>query len=59
MIPPSDRGGVGDTDLAAASRHLQDVPHGAFALAGTAVGLLLVGWLLVYFLIFLQRGPVG
>lgn len=44
---------------AAASTMLDDVPKGAFALAGAAVGLLLLGWLLVYFLIFLPRGPVG
>jgi len=43
----------------AAAVQLQDVPHGAFALAGAAVGLLLIGWLLVYFLVFLPRGPVG
>jgi hypothetical protein len=48
-----------DADLAAITSQLEDVPRGAFALAGTAVGLLLIGWLLVYFLIFLQRGPVG
>lgn len=48
-----------DAVLDAAAKELQAVPGGAFALAGAAVTLLLVGWLLVYFLIFLQRGPVG
>ena len=43
----------------AALGQLRAVPQGAFALAGAAVGLLLVAWLLVYFFIFLQRGPVG
>ncbi|MBY0509205.1 MAG: hypothetical protein K2P94_03545 [Rhodospirillaceae bacterium] len=38
---------------------LASVPTGAFALAGTAVGLLLLAWLVVYFFVFLQRGPVG
>ena len=38
---------------------LAAVPVGAFALAGTAVGLLLLAWLAVYFFVFLQRGPVG
>lgn len=38
---------------------LQSVPSGAFALAGVAVGLLLVAWLFVYFFVFLARGPVG
>lgn len=48
-----------DGEIAAAAAQLNAVPQGALALAGTAVGLLLLGWLLVYFLIFLQRGPVG
>lgn len=43
----------------AAAHQLRDVPQGAFALAGTAVGLLVIGWLLVYFFVFLPRGPVG
>lgn len=38
---------------------LQAVPLGAFALAGTAVTLLFVAWLLIYFFVFLARGPVG
>ncbi len=42
-----------------ASEALQSVPAGAFALAGFAVGLLLVAWLFVYFCVFLARGPVG
>lgn len=48
-----------EAEIAAAADHLRAVPQGAFALAGAAVGLLLIAWLLVYFLIFLQRGPVG
>jgi hypothetical protein len=38
---------------------LAPVPSGAFALAGVAVGLLLLAWLLIYFGVFLPRGPVG
>ena len=38
---------------------LSEAPSGAFALAGVAVGLLVVAWLLMYFLIFIPRGPVG
>ncbi|MGE3474993.1 MAG: hypothetical protein AB7H70_04210 [Rhodospirillaceae bacterium] len=45
--------------VADASNTLADVPRGAFALAGAAVGLLLLSWLLVYALIFLPRGAVG
>lgn len=34
-------------------------PKGAIAVSGIAVGLLLLGWLFVYFVIFLPRGTVG
>jgi len=35
------------------------VPLGAAVLAGTAVALLVAGYLAIYLLIFLARGPVG
>jgi len=38
---------------------LRPVPQGAIALAGTAVLLLLIAWLLIYFLFYLPRGMVG
>ncbi len=38
---------------------LEQVPKGAFALAGAAVLLLLVGWFYIYFFIFVSRGSVG
>jgi len=38
---------------------LRDVPRGAVTLSAVAVGLLLLGWLLVYFLVYLPRGMVG
>ncbi len=38
---------------------LAAVPSGAFALAGTAVGLLVVAWLAIYFFVFMARGAVG
>jgi hypothetical protein len=34
-------------------------PRGALAIASIAVGLLFLGWLAFYFLLFLPRGPVG
>jgi hypothetical protein len=40
-------------------RVMRDVPRGALALAALTVGMLLVGWLLVYALIFLPRGMVS
>lgn len=38
---------------------LEAVPQGAAILAGIAVGLLLIAWLLIYFLIYLPRGSIG
>ncbi|WP_264716801.1 hypothetical protein [Limobrevibacterium gyesilva] len=35
------------------------VPRGAVALAGTAVGVLMLAWLLIYLFVFLPRGQVG
>ena len=38
---------------------LEDGPRGAVAVSLIAVGLLLIGWLGIYFLVFLPRGTVG
>jgi len=46
-----------DADTAAAS--LSHGPRGALLLAGISVGLLFIGWLLFYFVLFMPRGPVG
>jgi hypothetical protein len=40
-------------------RRLAPVPSGAAALAGAAVLLLLVAWVLIYLLVYLPRGVVG
>jgi hypothetical protein len=45
-----------DADL---ERVMRDVPRGALALAALTVGLLLVGWFLIYLLVFLPRGMVS
>jgi hypothetical protein len=47
---------IRDDDLAQA---MQLVPLGAGFLAGAAVALLVVGYLLIYILVFLPRGVVG
>lgn len=44
---------------AALERALVDVPRGTVAVAGTAVGLMMLGWFLIYILVFLPRGSVG
>ena len=35
------------------------VPRGALTLAMTALSLMFAAWLLLYFLLFLPRGPLG
>ena len=48
-----------DVDEAALARVMHDVPWGAGVLAGAAVALLVIGYLLVYLLVFIPRGTVG
>lgn len=51
---------VGDSaEQQALDGALREAPRGALALAGAAVGLLLVAWFLVYAFVFLPRGMVG
>jgi len=38
---------------------MDETPRGALIVSLIAVGLLLVGWLGLYFLVFLPRGSVG
>jgi len=54
-LPAKPRDEPDEADL---ERVLKFVPRGAAALAGVAVALIIVGWLLIYFLVFLPRGPV-
>jgi hypothetical protein len=56
--PPKQVGTSLSTQQAAA-RVLRDGPIGAYLVAGIAVGLLLLGWLAFYFLLFLPRGAIG
>jgi hypothetical protein len=48
-----------DVDEAALARVMHDVPLGAGVLAGAAVALLVLGYLLIYLLVFIPRGTVG
>ena len=60
QLPQSRADGRSPTELDAAQlRALAPVPSGAVAVAGTALILLLIGWLLLYFLVYLPRGMVG
>jgi hypothetical protein len=42
-----------------AARALKNGPVGALIVASIAVGLLFIGWMLFYFLLFMPRGPIG
>ena len=46
-----------DADTAAAA--VGHGPRGALFVAGISVGLLFIGWLLFYFILFMPRGSVG
>ncbi len=46
-------------DEAALAEVMRLVPLGAGVLAGAAVALLVIGYLIIYLLVFLPRGSVG
>ena len=48
-----------DIDDEALAGVMRSVPIGAAVLAGSAVALLVLGYLAVYLLVFLPRGTVG
>jgi hypothetical protein len=42
-----------------AAAMLKNGPKGALLISAVAVGLLFIGWIAFYFLLFLPRGPIG
>lgn len=46
-------------DADEAAQALSKGPIGAFVVASIAVGLLFIGWLAFYFLLFMPRGAIG
>ena len=56
----SNAEGLRSTELDAAQlQALADLASGAVAVAGAAMVLLLIAWLLIYLLVYLPRGMVG
>jgi hypothetical protein len=55
--PPSEV--TDDIDEAALAEVMRVTPLGAGVLAGSAVALLVLGYLAIYLFVFLPRGPVG
>lgn len=42
-----------------AAEALKNGPRGALLIASIAIALLLLGWLVFYFFLFIPRGPIG
>jgi hypothetical protein len=42
-----------------AAKALKDGPVGALVVSSIAAGLLFIGWIAFYFLLFIPRGPIG
>jgi hypothetical protein len=63
MIPQSSADGPSETpdevDEVALGEVMHVVPLGAGVLAGTAVAVMVLGYLAIYLFVFLPRGPVG
>lgn len=57
--PDSPLEAADDIDETALATVMRSVPLGAAVLAGSAVAMLVVGYLLVYILVFIPRGTVG
>jgi hypothetical protein len=55
--PPSET--TDHIDEVALAEVMRVTPLGAGVLAGSAVALLVLGYLAIYLLVFLPRGPVG
>jgi hypothetical protein len=56
QLPADASDSVSEAELEQA---LKTTPKGALALAGTALVLMMLAYLLVYFLVFLPRGAVS
>ena len=50
---------IKELERVAAQRELSHGARGALLVAGIAVSLLFIGWMLFYFLLFMRRGYVG
>ncbi len=57
--PDDSLEGADDIDEAMLAGVMHIVPLGAGVLAGSAVALLVLGYLLIYLLVFIPRGTVG
>ncbi len=61
-LPPVENRGQHDEAskvVREAAYALRNGPVGALVVAAIAVGILFIGWLAFYFLLFMPRGPSG
>jgi len=56
---PSSMKGSAAPVAAEVMRAFERGPMGAYVVASIAVGLLFIGWLAFYFLLFMRRGAIG
>jgi hypothetical protein len=59
MVGDESDGRTPADEDAALESALEQAPRGAVAVAGIAIGLLLLGWFAIYLFVFLPRGSVG
>jgi hypothetical protein len=50
---------INDNAATDATEALRHGPRGALIIAAVAVGMLFLGWMLFYFVLFMRRGYVG
>ncbi|MBV8280787.1 MAG: hypothetical protein JO347_01840 [Candidatus Eremiobacteraeota bacterium] len=55
----SEREQGAHADLSEVGEALKNGPKGALVVSAIAVGILFVGWIAFYFLLFMPRGPIG
>ena len=58
-LPDARTPGTGADEEAALDAAMAETPRGAIAVAGTAVGLMMLCWFMIYLFVFLPRGSVG
>ena len=58
-VIPNPQTSTDQVDEVALERVMREVPRGAIAVSGLAVGTLLAAWFLMYAFVFLPRGMVG
>ena len=59
QLPAADSANQLIASLNEVAEALRNGPIGALVIAGISVGLLFLGWMIFYFLLFIPRGAIG